>query len=281
MMNEIVGGIGTSHVPSIGAAIDNGKTDQPYWKPLFDGYKKARQWMSETKPDVVIIIYNDHASEFSLELIPTFLIGVSDMFIPSDEGYGPREIPNVEGHPELAWHLAESLILQEFDMTIANEMTVDHGLSVPLSIMYDQPEEWPCKVIPICVNVIQYPPPTGLRCYKLGRAIRGAIDTFDSNEKIAVIGTGGMSHQLQGERAGIINKEFDISFLDRISNQPEELTKIHHHDYIMQAGSEGVELVMWLVMRGVLEKKVREIYRHYHVPASNTAAGLIILEDDE
>jgi protocatechuate 4,5-dioxygenase beta chain len=166
-------------------------------------------------------------------------------------------------------------------MTIANEMTVDHGLSVPLSIMYDQPEEWPCKVIPICVNVIQYPPPTGLRCYKLGRAIRGAIDTFDSNEKIAVIGTGGMSHQLQGERAGIINKEFDISFLDRISNQPEELTKIHHHDYIMQAGSEGVELVMWLVMRGALGKKVREIYRHYHVPASNTAAGLIILEDDD
>ncbi len=278
-MTRIVGGVGTSHVPAIGAAVDHGKTQEPYWKPLFDGYAKARDWMAEVEPDVAIIVYNDHASALSLELIPTFLIGVADEFPPADEGYGPRDVPVVKGHPELAWHLAESLILSEFDMTIANAMPVDHGLTVPLSILCDRPEEWPCRVIPLCVNVIQYPPPTGLRCYKLGRAIRAALDAFDSDLKVAVFGTGGMSHQLQGERAGIINEAFDIDFLDRMTGDPTSLTKIRHQEYLMRAGSEGIEMVMWLIMRGALNDEVREVHRHYHVPASNTAAGLIVLEN--
>lgn len=278
-MTRLVGGVGTSHVPAIGAAVDHGKTREPYWKPLFDGYAKAREWMAEVKPDVAIIVYNDHASAFSLELIPTFLIGVADEFSPADEGYGPRNVPVVKGHPELAWHLVESLILSEFDMTIANSMPVDHGLTVPLSIMCDRPAEWPCRVIPLCVNVIQYPPPTGLRCYKLGRAIRAALDAFDSDLKVAVFGTGGMSHQLQGERAGIINQAFDIDFLDRMTSDPLSLAQISHREYLMQTGSEGIEMVMWLIMRGALNDEVKEVHRHYHVPASNTAAGLIVLEN--
>ena len=279
-MIEIVGGVATSHVPSIGAAIDHGKTGEPYWQPLFRGYERARQWMAEAKPDVTLMVYNDHACAFSIDLVPTFLLGVADQFQPADEGYGARQVPAVSGHPELAWHLYESLVLDEFDMTLCNSMTVDHGLTVPLSIMCGEPDEWPCKVIPLCVNVIQYPPPTGLRCFKLGIAIRRALDSYDSDLRVAIFGTGGMSHQLQGERAGLINAEFDAAFLDKLSSDPQSLTKIGHHEYILQAGSEGIELVMWLIMRGALDEDVKEIYRHYHVPASNTAAGLIILEND-
>ena len=280
-MVKVVGGVGTSHVPSIGAAIDQGKTGEPYWKPLFAGYEPAKEWMRDKAPDVAIIVYNDHASAFSLDLISTFLIGVADEFPPADEGYGPRQVPVVEGHSRLAWHLVESLILDEFDMAIANTMPVDHGLTVPLSIMCGQPEAWPCKVIPLCVNVIQYPPPTGLRCYKLGKAIRRALDAYDEDLSVAIFGTGGMSHQLQGERAGIINQEFDTDFLDHFGSDPTSLAAIPHAEYIMEAGAEGIELVMWLIMRGALGDNVKEVYRHYHVPASNTAAGLIILENDD
>jgi len=268
-------------VPSIGAAIDNGKTDDAYWKPLFAGYEPARDWIDKTEPDVAIIVYNDHASAFSLELIPTFAIGVAAEFRPADEGYGPRKVPPVQGHPKLAWHLAESLILDEFDMTIVNKMDVDHGLTVPLSIMFGQPNEWPVTVIPLCVNVIQYPPPTGRRCYALGKAIRRAVESYDQDLRVVVFGTGGMSHQLQGERAGLINEDFDRRFLDDLTQDPNRLADIKHVDYIREAGSEGIELVMWMIMRGALDDHVSEVYRHYHVPASNTAAGLIILENDE
>ncbi len=277
-MARIVAGIGTSHVPAIGAAMDNGLTANDYWAPLFKGYEPAREWMRKNQPDVAIIIYNDHASAFSLEFIPTFAIGVGDTFQPADEGYGPRDVPVVVGHPALAWHLAENLILNEFDMTIVNNLSVDHGLTVPLSIMFDQPDVWPCRVIPVCVNVIQYPPPTGKRCYDLGRAIAQIVKVFDEDLTVMVFGTGGMSHQLQGERAGVINQPFDIDFLDRLVSDPIALTERSHVDYIREAGTEGIELVMWLAMRGALGESVKQVYRHYHVPASNTAAGLTILE---
>lgn len=279
-MAKITSGVGTSHVPAIGAAIDKGLTDQDYWRPLFDGYKKAREWIKEEKPDVCIVVYNDHASAFSLELIPTFAIGVAPEYQPADEGYGPRKVPVVQGHPELSWHICESLILDEFDITIANKLPVDHGLTVPLSIMYDQPEEWPCKVIPICVNVIQYPQPLGTRCFALGEAIRKAVASFDEDLKVCILGTGGMSHQLQGERAGLVNKEFDIAFLDDLTANPQRLIDMRHAEYLRESGSEGAELVMWLIMLGAL-KNPNEIHRHYHTPASNSGAGLIILESDE
>jgi protocatechuate 4,5-dioxygenase beta chain len=188
-------------------------------------------------------------------------------------------VPVVQGCAPLAWHLAESLILDELDMTIANEMPVDHGLTVPLSITCGQPPAWPFRVIPLCVNVVQFPPPTGARCFKLGQAIRRAVEKFDENLRVVIYGTGGMSHQLQGERAGLINRKFDTAFLDGMTRDPLALTKINHTEYMREAGSEGVEMVMWHVMRGALEENVAEIYRHYHVPASNTAAGLLILEN--
>ena len=277
-MAEIVYGVATSHVPAIGAAIDNGKEDEPYWVPLFEGYEGARKWMADAQPDVIILVYNDHASAFDLDLIPTFAIGVADQFPIADEGYGPRDIPPIYGHSRFAWHLAESLILDEFDMTICNRMPVDHGLTVPMSIMYGRPDEWPVRVIPLAVNVIQYPPPTGKRCYALGKAIRRAVASFDEDLNVAVFGTGGMSHQLQGERAGFVNTPFDTAYLDRLADDPEGLTEITHLELLRDAGSEGIELVMWLIMRGALGRDVREVHRHYHVPASNTAAGLIIFE---
>ncbi|GLR65080.1 class III extradiol dioxygenase subunit beta [Marinospirillum insulare] len=278
-MARLTGGIATSHVPAIGVAIDLGKTNEDYWKPLFAGYDFSKKWIKEEKPDVVILVYNDHASAFSLELIPTFAIGCAESFQPADEGWGHRKVPVVEGHPELAWHIAQSTILDEFDMTIINKMDVDHGLTVPLSLMFGEPEKWPCKIIPIAVNVVQYPPPTGNRCYNLGKAIRKAVESFDADLNVQIWGTGGMSHQLQGPRAGLINQEFDNQFLDRIVKDPEGQAKVPHIDYVREAGSEGIELVMWLIMRGALDKDVEEVYRFYHVPASNTAVGHLILKN--
>ena len=282
-MARIVAGVATSHVPAIGAALDQGKTQEPYWQPLFAGFEFSKRWIAEQRPDVVVLVYNDHASAFSLEMIPTFAIGCADSFAPADEGWGPRPVPVVEGCPELAWHIAQSTILDEFDMTIVNKMEVDHGLTVPLSLMFGQPAaadfHWPCKVIPLAVNVVQYPPPTGNRCWNLGRAIRKAVESFEPDLKVMIWGTGGMSHQLQGPRAGLINRAFDTAFLDGLTRDPAALARIPHVDYVREAGSEGIELVMWLIMRGALATDAREIYRFYHVPASNTAVGHIILEN--
>ena len=278
-MAKIIAGVATSHIPAVGAALDLGKTNEPYWSPVFAGYDRAKEWFKEVKPDAIILIYNDHASAFSLEMIPTFAIGCAASFAPADEGWGPRPVPTVEGYPELGWHIAQSTILDEFDMTIINKMDVDHGLTVPLSLMFGQPSQWPCRVVPLAVNVVQYPPPTGNRCYQLGKAIRKAVESFGSDERIVIMGTGGMSHQLQGPRAGFINKAFDKDFLDGLTKDPEGLAKISHLTYVEEAGSEGIELVMWLIMRGALDASAKEIHRHYHVPASNTAVGHIILEN--
>ena len=278
-MARIIGGVATSHVPAIGAAIDHARTGDAYWQPLFKGYERSKKWMAETKPDVVILVYNDHASAFSLEIIPTFALGCAEEFPIADEGWGPRPVPVVKGHPDLAWHVAQSVILDEFDLTIVNKMAVDHGLTVPLSLLYGQPAEWPVRVVPLCVNVIQYPPPTAHRCYMLGKAIARAVASFPDDLRVVVFGTGGMSHQLQGPRAGLINKEFDRRFLDKFATDPEALTKIGHVEFVREAGSEGIELVMWLIMRGALEQDAKEVYRFYHVPASNTAVGHMILEN--
>jgi len=216
-----------------------------------------------------------------MNLIPTFAIGCADEFQPADEGWGPRPVPVVKNHADLAWHIAQSCILDEFDMTIINKMDVDHGLTVPLSLMFGQPDAWPCKIIPLAVNVVTYPPPSGNRCYNLGKAIRDAVESFPEDLKVQVWGTGGMSHQLQGTRAGLINAEWDKKFLDDLTANPERLRKMPHIEYLREAGSEGIELVMWLIMRGALGKDVRELHRHYHVAASNTALGHIVLEPTE
>lgn len=278
-MAKIVGGIGCSHVPPVGAASDNDKTHDGYWTPLFNALPPARKWLADLKPDVLILVYNDHASAFSLELIPTFAIGTADNFKPADEGYGPRQVPDCEGHSELAWHIAESCILDEFDLTIANKMDVDHGCTVPLTVFFGKVDAWPVKVIPICVNVIQFPPPTANRCYNLGRAIKKAVEQFPEDLNVVIAGTGGMSHQLQGERSGVVNTEFDINYLNNLSGDNDLNKNRPHLDYIREAGSEGIELVMWQIMRGAMEDKIVEKFRKYHVASSNTAFGIICFEN--
>ena len=278
-MARIIAGVATSHVPAIGAALDSGQTSAPYWKPLFAGYEFSKKWIADLAPDVIIEVYNDHATAFSLDIIPTFAIGCAAEFPIADEGWGPRRVPPVTGHPELAWHIAQSTILDEFDMTIVNNMEVDHGLTVPLSLMYGQPEKWPVPVIPLAVNVVQYPPPTGNRCYNLGKAIRKAVESYPEDLRVVVFGTGGMSHQLQGPRAGLINAQFDNAFLDELIADPARVAQRPHIEYVREAGSEAIELVMWLIMRGALDDRVEEIHRFYHVPASNTAVGHLILEN--
>jgi protocatechuate 4,5-dioxygenase beta chain len=277
-MARITAGVASSHIPALGVASDLGKTAEDYWAPAFAGYEWTRRWEAEQKPDVVILVYNDHASAFDMKIIPTFAIGCGESYLPADEGWGRRNVPTVHGHPDLAWHIAQSLILDEFDMTIINEMDVDHGLTVPLSMMFGQPAEWPCKVIPLAVNVVTYPPPSGNRCWALGEAIARAVASFPEDLNVQVWGTGGMSHQLQGPRAGLINKAWDNDFLDGLVGDSDRLRHIPHIEYLRETGSEGIEMVMWLVMRGALGPATRGLHRHYHVPASNTAVGHIVLE---
>jgi protocatechuate 4,5-dioxygenase beta chain len=283
-MARITASVYTSHVPAIGAAIDLGKTHEVYWQPLFAGYEFSRRWLRENRPDVIFLVYNDHATAFSLEIIPTFAVGTAAEFRVADEGWGPRPVPTVVGHPELASHIAQAVIQDDFDLTIVNRMDVDHGLTVPLSLMCGQPQAWPCRVIPFAVNVVQYPVPSGRRCFQLGQAIRKAVELYDEPLKVQIWGTGGMSHQLQGPRAGLINREWDNRFLDRLIEGPAKLAEVPHVEYVREAGSEGIELVMWLIARGAMADVAggaKPIVRHrfYHVPASNTAVGHLILED--
>ena len=277
-MAKIVAGVGTSHTPAIGAAVDNGRTHEPYWVPLFKGYEPSKKWMAETAPDVAIVVYNDHVNAFDFSIIPTFALGCAAEFPIADEGWGARPVPPVQGYPELAAHMVQSLVLDEFDMTIVNEMQVDHGLTVPMTLMFGQPQAWPVRVIPLAVNVIQYPAPTGRRCYNLGKAIKKAVESWDEDLRVVIFGTGGMSHQIQGPRAGLINTPFDTAFLDGLTQDPERLAEIPPLEYLREAGAEAIELVMWLIMRGALGDNVREVYRFYHVPASSTGVGNIILE---
>ncbi len=283
-MARIAASVYTSHVPAIGAALDTGKTAEPYWHQVFSGYDYSRQWLKDNPPDVIFLVFNDHATAFSLEMIPTFAIGTADRYQPADEGWGPRPVPVVQGHPALASHIAQSVIQDDFDLTIVNHMDVDHGLTVPLSLMCGaqdpQKGAWPCPVIPFAVNVVQYPVPSGRRCFNLGRAIRKAVESYDEDLNVQIWGTGGMSHQLQGPRAGLINREWDNRFLDRLIAEPEALAQVPHIDYVREAGSEGIELVMWLIARGAMSDNAPKVrHRFYHVPASNTAVGHLILEN--
>jgi len=287
-MARITASVFTSHVPAIGTALDMGKTHEPYWQPLFKGYEYSKRWMKDNTPDVIFLVFNDHATAFSLDMIPTFAIGTAASYQPADEGWGARPVPVVQGHPELAAHIAQSVIQQDFDLTIVNKMDVDHGLTVPLSLMCGQPPEsnfkWPCPVIPFAVNVVQYPVPSGQRCLNLGMAIRQAVESYDEDLNVHIWGTGGMSHQLQGARAGLINKEFDAAFMNTLINDPLRQAAVPHIDYVREAGSEAIELVMWLIARGAMAdlnggKKPVVKHRFYHVPASNTAVGHLILEN--
>ncbi|WP_373741814.1 class III extradiol dioxygenase subunit beta [Neisseria sp.] len=280
-MAKITASVYTSHVPAVGVAWDLKKTGEDYWKPVFAGYDYSKQWQKDNRPDVVILVYNDHTNNFGFDLIPTFALGMNHVFQPSDEGWGPRPVPPVVGDQKFASHLAHAVIEQGFDLTLCYEMEVDHGLTVPMTLMFGDADPWPVKVIPLHVNVVQYPVPSGQRCYDLGRAIRKAVESYDEDLNVHIWGTGGMSHQLQGPRAGLINKEWDNRFLDDLIADPKELAKKPHVEYVREAGSEGIELVMWLIARAAMCEEGEEPvvkHRFYHVPASNTAVGHLILE---
>ena len=278
-MGRIVAGIGTSHVPSIGGAYDRGKAATPAWKPLFDAYVPVREWLKELKPDVCIMVYNDHGADFFFDKYPTFAIGCADSYAIADEGFGVRPLPAIRGDVEFSQHLCRSLVYDEFDITVCQELAVEHGFLVPMHLSFDpQQDGWPVAAIPVEVNVLQHPLPTARRCYRLGQAIRRAVDSYDKDIKVAIVGTGGMSHQLTGTSFGAMNEQEDLAFLDRLENDPESLTQLTHQTMMEKYGVEGIELIMWLVMRGALSNGARRVHRNYYAPMT-TGMGLITLAE--
>ncbi len=279
MPSRVVGGIGLSHVPSVGVAYDRGKMQTPAWKPLADAYVPVRAWLAKLRPDVAIVVYNDHGADFMLDKYPTFAIGAAERYAIADEGFGTRPLPEVRGDAEFSIHLCEELVAAEFDLTICQEMGVEHGFLVPMNLCFEHgPQGWPVASVPLQVNVIQHPLPTGARCFKLGQAIRKAVESFPGDRRVVVMGTGGMSHQLQGKRFGFMNEKFDQMFLDEIERNPQKLAAMSHHELMEQAGAEAVELIMWHVMRGALSPKAKRVHRHYYAPMT-TGMGLITFEE--
>jgi protocatechuate 4,5-dioxygenase beta chain len=278
-MATIVGSITTSHVPAIGGAIAKRLHQDPYWKPFFDGYPAAREWVASAKPDVVVAFYNDHGLQFFLDKMPTFAVGAAPEYRHADEGWGIPTVPPFRGDPEFSWHVIEQLVAAEFDVTTCQEMLVDHAFTVPMSLLWPDTADWPVRVVPIAINTVQYPFPSPSRCYRLGQAVGRAIEAWDRDVRVLVLGTGGLSHQLDGERAGYINKRFDLMCMEKLVNDPEALARYSAVDIVREAGVQGVELVMWLAARGALTGSVAKIHSNYHIPISNTAAGLLVLEN--
>ena len=278
-MARIVGGVTTSHIPAIGNAMTNKLEETPYWKRFFAGYEPVKEWLHDVDPDIAIVVYNDHGLNFFLDKVPTIALGCADRYENADEGWGLQTLASFDGDAQFSWHLAESLVGQEFDITTCQEMLVDHGFIVPMALMWRHLPEWPVKGIPLAINTVQHPIPSARRLYKLGKALRRAIESYPEDLKVVVFGTGGMSHQLQGERAGIIDVDFDLECMEAVISNPDWLADKSTTEMIERAGTEGVETIMWLTMRGALDDNVNVIHKHYHVPVSNTGAGVLVLEN--
>ena len=277
-MAKIIGGLTTSHVPAIGGAIARGVQQEPYWKPFFDGFLPVRAWLEEVKPDVAVVFYNDHGLNFFLDKMPTFAVGAAPEYRNADEGWGIPTLPPFKGNLDLSWHLINHLVDREFDIVTCQEMLVDHAFTLPLKLFWP---EGPCPVQTVCINTVQFPLPSAKRCMALGKAVGEAIASWDSDQRVVVIGTGGLSHQLDGERAGFINKPFDLKFMDSLINEPEWATQFSVHELVEKTGTQGVELLMWLAMRGALATAsagVRRVHSNYHIPISNTATAVMALE---
>lgn len=279
MMAEIVGGYFTSHVPAIGGAIQRGDQDAPYWKPFFDGFPPVRQWLAETQPDVAVVFYNDHGLNFFLDAMPTFAVGAAAAYHNADEGWGLPVYKSFAGHPNLSWHLIEALVEAEFDVTTCQKMMVDHALSIPFELAWPDAKEWPVKLVPIAINTVQFPLPSPRRCLALGRAVGAALRSWASAERIVVMGTGGLSHQLEGARAGFMNPAYDRFCLDHLADDPDALTAHSAEQVAELAGTQGVEILNWIAARGALgDAPQTMVMRNYHVPISNTAAATVVLE---
>jgi protocatechuate 4,5-dioxygenase beta chain len=280
-MARIVGGVTTSHIPAVGNAMSEKLEQTPYWKRFFDGYEPVKAWLEEVDPDIAIVVYNDHGLNFFLDKMPTIALGCADRYDNADEGWGLSMQASFEGDAQFSWHLAESLIRQEFDLTTCQEMLVDHGFIVPMALMWRHLPQWPVKGIPLAINVVQHPIPSPMRLLKLGHALGRAIESYPEDLKVVIFGTGGMSHQLQGERAGFIDVDYDLKCMDAVVHDPEWLARQSIDEIIEKAGTEGIETIMWLVMRGALAPEVKLVHKHYHVPISNTAAGVLVLENPD
>ncbi|WP_428538922.1 class III extradiol dioxygenase family protein [Rhodopila sp.] len=274
-MATVIGGIGTSHAPTIGVAWDKGQQREPMWAPLFDGYVPARRWLDEVKPDLFLIVYNDHVNQFFFDAYPTFALGVGAVHAQADEGWGKRALADLPGDPDFAWHLARSLVEDEFDPTICQEMALDHGILSFLPLLTDT--DWKVPVVPLAVNVIQHPIPTARRLFRLGAALRRAIESYPGGRRIVVVGTGGLTHQLHGAAYGRHNEAWDHEFMDRLESDPAGLSALSIQEYMERGGTEGVEMIMWLAMRGALGDRVRRVHRNYTAPLT-TGYGLLVLE---
>jgi len=278
-MAKIVGGISMSHVPAIGNAIAKNLQQDPYWKPFFDGFPPVRAWLDKVKPDVAVVFYNDHGLNFFLDKQPTFAVGAAPQYVNSDEGWGIPSLPPFAGDLDLSWHIINQVTRKDFDLTTCQEMVVDHAFTLPLKLLWPQDGPCPIRTVPICINTVQHPLASAKRCYRLGQAVGQAIDSWDKDLRVVVIGTGGLSHQLDGERAGFINKEFDLKFVESLTADPEWSTQYSIEELVELTGTQGIELLMWLAARGALTGKVRQESFNYHIPISNTAAGLLVLEN--
>jgi protocatechuate 4,5-dioxygenase beta chain len=278
-MATLIGGITTSHVPAIGRAIARDLQADPYWKPFFDGFPPVHAWLERVKPDVAVVLYNDHGLNFFLDKMPTFAVGAAPEYRNADEGWGIPVVPPFKGEQDLSWHLIESLVAEEFDLTTCQEMLVDHAFTLPMALLFPGSAAWPVTTVPVCINTVQFPLPSAQRCFKLGQAIGRAIRSWDVAKRVVVVGTGGLSHQLDGERAGFINKDFDLKFMDSLVDDPTWATRYSITELVELAGTQGVELLMWLATRGALDGSVRKVHANYHIPISNTAAGLMVLEN--
>ena len=277
-MAQIVGAVMSSHVPAIGGAIHKNLQNDPYWKPFFDGFVPVRQWLGDVKPDVAVVFSNDHGLNFFLDKMPTFAIGAAPEYRNADEGWGIPQLPPFAGAEDLSWHLIESLVAENFDLTMCQEMKVDHAFTLPHALLWPD-QKWPVKVVPIGINTVLFPLPSAARCLALGQAVGRAIRSWGGNERVLVLGTGGLSHQLEGERAGHINKPFDIAFMDSLAKDPAWATRYSINDLVREAGTQGIELLNWVAARGALTGQVHELHRNYHIPISNTAAGLMLFEN--
>jgi len=275
-MAKIVGMLTTSHVPAIGGAIAKNLQQDAYWKPFFDGFIPVRKWLDETKPDVAVVLYNDHGLNFFLDKMPTFSVGAAPEYHNADEGWGIPTLAPTRGDVDLSWHLINKLIDREFDLTTCQEMLVDHAFTIPLKLFWPQ-SSCPIPAVPVCINTVQFPLPSARRCYAFGQAVGDAIRSWDSNKKVVVIGTGGLSHQLDGERAGFINKDFDLKFMDSMIHDPAWATQFSIHELVEKTGTQGVELLMWLAARAAVPGTLKKIHSNYHIPISNTASGLMAL----
>ena len=279
-MAQIVGGLGSSHVPSIGNAIAKGLQQDPYWKPFFDGFVEARAWLARVKPDVIVTFYNDHGLNFFLDNLPTFAVGAAPEYFNADEGWGLPVQKPYKGNPALSWHIIESLVADEFDITTCQEMQLDHAFVLPMQLLWPEGNA-PVTVVPIAVNTVQHPLPTPTRCFKLGQSVGRAIARYKSDARVLVLGTGGLSHQLDGERAGFINKEFDQMCLEKLVSDPQALLGYSVDDLVRLAGTQGVEFLNWLAMRGAMTGRVTKAYSNYHIPISNTPSGLLLLDNED